>query len=179
MDVSKRRRFTLLDAMVLVAATAVGLAWARANRASMAALIAWQALPGRPTASFSLSIRLPNNVLPFLAVWTVALLAVRLGRPSPRYRRLVRRPGFAACYAVVLGLVIVAVEVIPNWAVTPTCYLTTQAGSPPATVLAGAWLTLALGGGWRRDRRRDWIEIAGRALGAGWLAVFAVSQVRF
>src|SRR5947209_11055 len=88
------RKPTLLDAMIVVAATAVGLACFR---------------PVPPLFYsgphvWALSV-LVADVTALLAPWTVALLVIRLLPPRPRLRRLARQPGFVACAVSVMDLI--------------------------------------------------------------------------
>ena len=75
-----KRRLTLLDVMILVAATAIALALARATVSPVqpdgeAIVVAWA----------------------FLTPLSWAVLLLRLKRPRPGLRRLTSRPGDAAC----------------------------------------------------------------------------------
>ena len=92
-----RRTFTLLDAIVLVAATALGFAWVRSNWyfEEIHGLMHWlQEAPGM--------------LGPLLVVWTIATVVLRLVPPRPPLRRLVLQPGFAACGSVAFAFMIQA-----------------------------------------------------------------------
>jgi hypothetical protein len=94
----RRRRFTLLDAMVLVAATALGIGGYR---------------------FFGPSPRqrdLPVRLAPCLASWTVALLLLHLRTPGWRFRRLARKPGFSGCVASLLNVFIIPILVSIDYA---------------------------------------------------------------
>ena len=96
------RKFTILDLMLLVAATAIGFAIMRAYslEALRNDLAPYPDLPKVLLTAWAYVVA----TLPVPAAWSVALLACRLRRPRPRWRRLASRPGFVASGAV--GLVI-------------------------------------------------------------------------
>src|SRR3954468_8436504 len=71
---AERRRFTLFDAMVLIAATAIGMAVSRAFLRALPAYAGKGSLPRYQVAAAS----------PCLAAWTLALLALRRRPPHPR-----------------------------------------------------------------------------------------------
>ncbi len=181
------RRFTLLDGMIGVAATAVALPGTRRL---------WEALEG-PVADLPVEIaggvargmiREVGAVLlilsvPAAAAWTVALIPLRMKRPRPPRRRLVRQPGLVATVAASItlatsGLVAAAVGAMGNRAPggnsffwlndRPTSYLVLVPGLAGAAVL-GSWLTLIVGGRWRAEP--SWPDRLGRLLGLYWIAL--------
>lgn len=87
------RKFTLLDAMILVAATAAGLAFLRLFLAE------GRFFQGAPFQGQFTSYVLSGieAAYPFLTTWTFALVILRLRQLRPRFRRIVRQPGMAAC----------------------------------------------------------------------------------
>ena len=94
-----------------------------------------------------------------------------------RVRRLARRPGYVACGAVLVSLVLGMVLVEPLTSalglVRQRQYvweemelaLAAQAGVGVAT----GWLVLALAGMWRPEPH--WIDRAGRVVGVLWIAL--------
>jgi hypothetical protein len=180
---NQARRFTLLDAIALVAAVALGLAWVRAYRLSMRAIAA---ATGGAVLSFSVPIRYFGPLAPFLATLAVCLFGLRLLRPRPTRRQLARSPGFAALASSLLGLIITAATVATDEALAilgrgpSTAYLfhiTMRTLNYSAPAIAGAWLALALSGRpWRRTGR-DWVEWLAIAVGVAWLLLFLASQV--
>jgi hypothetical protein len=96
------RRFTLLDAVILVGATAVAIAWSRTFVAR---------LNGPPRFSdpdlWGYAVEVLAASLPFSLLWTGALAALRLRNPRPLRRHLARQPGTAACAAVIAASAIV------------------------------------------------------------------------
>ena len=101
---SIRRRFRLLDAMILVAATALGfgaIGWlARAANVSLQELsdAVSEIFPqqGRQLTAEGIATSCVIGlglVTPLFAAWALALLPIRLISPRPRWRRLASRAG--------------------------------------------------------------------------------------
>jgi hypothetical protein len=173
----KPRPFGILDAMLCIAAVAVGLG---ANRAE------WERLQhqDRPSPFYDLLWLW----LPHLSAWTVAVLIMHLRPPRPSFGRLMRRPGAVACLAsfafafVIAGMfAIIAVEANFVW---PGERLIDLPRRPIAAyvidycrlvgiAVIGAWLALAAPGRWRPEP--TWIDRLGRALGLTWIAVSLVT----
>ena len=120
-----RRGFRIVDGWLAIAATALGLAWARAYWGVTIASASgwrWWYLPGRPLGESPLywstrsAVLLAFSVGSTLAsVWGMALVVLRRARrpASPFWRA--RRPGALACLAAsaVLGLLLVARSIGP------------------------------------------------------------------
>ncbi len=164
------RRLTLLDVMIVVASTALGLAGARAIYPTMeppkVKYLAWS-FEGPPTV--------------LVASWSLALLVLRAISPRPPRRRVVRQPGWLACAsgssAILLGMAchgaFNAVHSEPQagmWAIAGLWSVAIRLA--PAFVI-GAWAGLLLDGRWSNER--SWIDRAGRLVGAYWVAAFAWS----
>jgi hypothetical protein len=169
--------------MILVAATALGIAWAKAGwdwmylsrtEKNLAIPTFWE--------PYDRAVRALPAALPCLATWTLALLALRLSRPRPRLYRVAMQPGSAACIAAAIGLLISAVDFglttfwwwaiegekmplgrVPSHAME---YLF-QAAPRIAVATTAVWAMLAL---CRRARpESSWIDRTGRALGVVWI----------
>jgi hypothetical protein len=177
-----RRKFSIADAMVLIAATAAGLAMARGYYAE---LDRWS-LDGAVLIDPRISDRLPSRDqigvanLP-MASWTVALFALQWRSPRPRRRRLARLRGFTANLGAMVGLAFWGVSNFRNF-VAPSMVFS----QPPlfwshtiglsytiGPIVAAAWVALAVGGRWRAPEP-DWRGHAGRILGWGWIALFVL-----
>ena len=189
------RRFTLIDAMTLIAATAVALAWPHFTHGGLFDLInLFEMAPGcRPPrrAVIEQVARLMTFPTPFALSWSLALIVLRLRQPRPGPRRLSRQPGLIACcaaslvYAVELvGLSIACVlasrRLGPQFPVTGTGLLAhvsflieiSTAGAPGFAVLA-CWAMLAAGRRWSPEP--GWIDRTGRLIGAWWIALIPVN----
>lgn len=182
------RRFTLLDAMILLAATAIGVQGLRViwDGTTLGAMVRNRAGRWTPREVLALAPHAVNAAAPVVAAWSAALLALRFRRPRPSRRRLGTQPGAVACAAAVLGLTLIALDGLLGRAVAAssegTPWLAVATGLDPwralsmATIdfrngaglmVAGAWLALALGR--RRRPEPSWIDRAGRAAGVYWL----------
>jgi hypothetical protein len=106
---------------------------------------------------------------PFLAAWSVALLALRLLRPRPAWGLLWRQPGWWASFGATTAILVAsAVETfleIPTYTVVV----------PIAVMLA--WLVLGVVRRWEAES--SWIDRAGRCLGIAWIALIPVYVVGF
>ena len=180
---TRPRPFSLGDLMILVAATAFGLALAR-----------WIAIlyeAPRGLSSFMSYGRSRAQSWPqalwleepgcFAGMLTVALVALRWRHPRPPAARVLRQPGAVACLAAAATIVVgggwslaeTALERNRSDAARPGAghangfYWVEAIGSVPMTV-AVAWMALALGGRWSPER--SWIDRAGIAMGAYWVA---------
>src|SRR5262249_53666724 len=108
------RPTTLLDLVILVAATAIGLALVRfgwPRKVAGAWIFTWPVRPssfgGYPSKTWVLPIA--NRAAPFLpclAAWPAAFLVIRLRSPRPRRRRLLSQPGLVGAIAVLSTLTI-------------------------------------------------------------------------
>jgi hypothetical protein len=182
------RRFNLGDAMIMVAALAVGLVlaqvpigqlsyyaqeWSRALRS----FPSWSELAfsfiNRTEAVKTLLVRTFMFVEPLACLFsalTLVVLVVRLRRPRPELRELLRQPGFIACLAVVV-FSLVAADLWFLWSIDLPVWLLAGA----ATVLA--WVVLALPP-WRAER--SWIDRLGRVVGAFWiLMTYSITLFQF
>jgi hypothetical protein len=182
-----RRRFTVLDGMVLVAATAFGCgadAWLGGFIEDQ-----WgQATPDLLRSFFrerkfdGMAVVLMLLAGPVAGAWTLALIPLRLARPRPSLRRLARQPGWMASCAFALALVSGSVVVGLLMAVIEGRSLTflLQELSPlvpllVAPAIVAAWLALVLNRRWRPEP--SWVDRAGRALGVYWIAASIVGPV--
>jgi hypothetical protein len=166
--VGDRRRLSIADVMIVVAAAAIGLVLVRqpfpiSGRSPMSAL-AWSGLV---------------LATDFLAPVSFAFLAIRLRPPRPTFRRLARQPGFAACLVVAAASVVVAglfgIDQIlakggPHLNSESWCSLEVHSA---ALAVLGSWITLATAGRWRRLATGG-VERLGRLVGWTWLSLLAI-----
>jgi hypothetical protein len=170
------RRFTLLDAMALIAATAVGLFLFRLTSPEWSDIRATLGRSDRGMRRFTVLQDAGQAVVPFLAAWTVALLLLRLRRPRPRLRRALLQPGAVACAAATVAIAVEATWILSLLAVGsrfvhPSSVFVGYAQQVSFAVLGG-WTALAAGGRWRSEP--SWLDRAGRAAGGSWIVVTAV-----
>jgi hypothetical protein len=194
------RKFSLLDAMILVAGMALGFAFI-GNPGPELRNFTWRS-PLDGLRAFDdvnaegMILRGVHRLLwlvtswltPGLIPWAFATILLRLRRPRPSLRRLVRQPGFAACLAVALlslvdvGGHLFAMVEYQNWSVPGTAVrslIEYVLKFFPVTVhnfveaphlgaaVAGVWGILALGKMCRCEP--SWIDRLGRAQGVFWV----------
>jgi hypothetical protein len=155
--------------MILVAATAVALAWLQK--------------PLEYRLTFVSDGRIIENLRPstlvgaaFASTWGFAVMAIRLRYPKPAGSGWSYRPGFIACAAATMGgLIKVSALLVwgafENWRFE-SWYVPSILGQlvePAAMAVAGAWLTLWLAGLWRREK--SLIDDLGIVIGCAWLAL--------
>lgn len=178
------RNFTISDALVLIAAIAIGFAWTRFYLNSEWGGESYPDIEGRlgPVSAFHHGVEVVNwwttGVSNCLAVVTIALLILRLrGGPRRRLRYLTRRPGTVAGGAVLLTVswdLLYAMIEVSGAALRAGSYdsiwqftLLELSGHNAGVAVAAAWTLLALSGRWRREP--GWLDGMGTALGVYWL----------
>jgi hypothetical protein len=174
----KPRRFSILDAMVLIAAVAIGFVWTSHWRHSDAAGMIYPSETDGPLLMHRVEVAawwvlgLSHGV----AVVTIALLVLRLRGPRIPVNELAREPGTVACTAVLLAAVADVcskLNYLAYWATSdrkesPFSYIDIVL-TPRSEFLAVAasWGLLAASGLWRPTP--GWIDRAGVCLGLFWL----------
>src|SRR5262249_38634968 len=110
MSAASRRRLTLLDAILLVAAAAIGMGLFQLSRREMFKGWIWIADQGIPdvqtwstTQVLITCSDLVVYLIPIVAPWTFLLILLEMREPRPSWRLIWRRPGPAACLAAVFG----------------------------------------------------------------------------
>jgi hypothetical protein len=125
---------------------------------------------------------------PCLLSLTLAAMALGFRGPRPSFRRMVRRPGMAAGLAVILAVVVMAIEVLRFCAVGRTASLVARDSGPLHAVrvltsfvpLAGFsvavwWLGLALSGRWSAEVNAG--GRLGRVIGWCWIAMAVSGEI--
>lgn len=180
------RKLTLLDAMVLIAATAVAIVWTRATVADILQRSSAGVPPGIRMPWLSYLLWWSPSVVPALMASTIADFLLRLRRPRPEWPQLARQPGAVACGTATVVLILQWIVILASLGIAqiPGMTFPRRAGwlpTPWALALAlenvglaviGAWLTLASDRCWAAEP--SWIDRAGRFLGAGWIGLFLI-----
>jgi hypothetical protein len=160
------RRFTLLDGMILIAATAVGFAlieW----YVELLGISGYFRLISYSLAEISLVVL---ATAPLLSMLSFGLLVLRLRPPRPSLHRLLCQPGFVASISVTISSVVSVIlilammlssNIMSSFIVIISSSLAVGCG------VSTPWSVLFLSGRWRGER--SWIDRAGRVLGACWL----------
>ena len=163
------RKFTLFDAIVSMAAIGVTLAVARSHLTYLWANLSaipypgpagwagtWAYLRTRTDVSGSIVMLSFTSLECLLVCWTLAFFIMRLRKPRPPLRRLVRQPGMVACevwlLGMLLGICIATFEAHPHLGLV-VVVLT-------ACAIPVAWTILALLGAWKRNLAGStaWVE---------------------
>lgn len=188
------RRFTLLDAMVLVMAAGVGLALAQHlrshDRPSPAPVAVIKSVPGprafsypRLRGAISSAVTGSALVFPSVLTFTFATLALRFRHPRPCLARIFRQPGAVGCSAAILSFLLALLTLAPStlhslgspiygaWMVNAWLHTSRMTG----VAVASAWLALALSGRWRSER--TWVDRLGQAVSASWIAAIALEAI--
>jgi hypothetical protein len=200
MERAERRSLTMLDAMLLVGTAAVGLGIYQAVWRGLFLSRGWHFMivqdgffgPRQWTASRVVGYGTDCLVLliPIAAAWTILLPLLRKLPTRPRWRRVWRQPGMAACLAAcvagiwaIAGLVIVhglAVTVGPNrrggldlWLQK---FFAEEVFMYVGLAVAATWAFQVVSGPWRRPV--DAIDWLGRVVGWIWLVVGMVWTLR-
>jgi hypothetical protein len=171
----RHRRLSLLDTMVMIAATALGILPAR-----------WTFGQHQETKFSNAAQRVvyaANDFLPpLLVAWSLAGLILGLVRHRLSRRALARHPGFVACLiAFLLTVYSVATSFMSRAVRTPdqigqhylNLHFTLSDDVGPA--IAGAWLVQALIG--CRFFRSTGVEFLGCLVGLGWVGMFFVTTM--
>jgi len=169
------RRFGVLDGMILVAALAVA---SLSIHPALGLLLEQDGLGMDPELRLGTLPRMVVQVTePTAAALTVAFLLIRLRRPRPRFRRLMRQPGMAAgiaaASAMMVGVLLIpavfALVGVPAWEGLYRGWFLTIF-EPAGGAVAAVWLFLALARVGRPEA--GWIDRLGRALGGFWIVAF-------
>ena len=171
------RRFRIGDAMILVAATAVACGLMLGIERITEGQISWRAFRDLVTAKQLASLSTGETVqlaitgtflaillaLPFVAMWTLAVIPIRLLGARPRFRRLTRQPGIIAALAAALALILAGIPFgLVFWldANDNEIILLLAVPTYPGLAVLVSWMTLLVGRRWRRAE-------LGRSTGSG------------
>jgi hypothetical protein len=183
MDNKPLPRFTLANILMLVVATALGLAGLRIvhdlNFFNVEAYL--KAPPSRMRVE-----RIAVYSSPILIAWTLLVLLETLRRPWPSLRQAIGHPGFVVCAAATVALIDAALyfaaRAFTDHGMEPplsmyyfnaTVTLTETAG----LLISGSCLALGLTGRWRLGP--TWTDRFGFLVGACWLIIFLIHHGYF
>jgi hypothetical protein len=178
---AKARPFTLFDAMVLIAATAIALLPFRFFLSVFVGL----------SETLSVAHRIVEVVLvtdalmcPLALSLSLALWVLRLRQPRPGLPRVFRQPGMAASTAILvyLSLFMTAtlISLFLNYFASGIfgshmfltfnylIFIVIMPMSLMGVSVSAVWIVLWLIGAWRPER--SWIDRAGRVVGIYWVA---------
>jgi hypothetical protein len=168
------RRFSVLDVMILVAATALGFAVIGRCSPEWYNNLLWpyRPIPQATWLHWSAVVfpRWAIYLSPLPAAWTFAALLLRFRSPRPPWRRLLAQPGAVASTAATMLILIGVVQYLSdenqrswhNFPYESTCYsLTSGVGL--------AWLIQAVSRCWRAEL--TWVDRLGRGLGLYWISM--------
>ena len=171
------RKFTLIDAMVLVAAAAVSLVLIREYLALVPIRRIVESIPREWSFAsiWRFGTLLSGMLAPLAVSLSLGLWVLHLRQPRPQRRELFSQPGTIACTATVAesGLFVVKVCFAQAYLLRrnlplPGLYHLWLNRLPwNGEVVAVAWLVLWLSGSWRSEP--SWIDRAGRTLGVYWI----------
>lgn len=175
------RRFTLVDAMILVAATAAGMASVIQHLKEEGYFVRLETeLPA--ASSIPLDVWLDVGSLrylePCLLAWSLALLVLRLRPPRPTFRKVVLQPGTVVLLATAVVVAAHAVRYAAFWMLFGKPVFSFLDHELPYCAyeifyaLAAAWFVLALSR--RLCCEKSWIDRAGRILGLLWIVLYWV-----
>jgi hypothetical protein len=172
---SPARRFTVRDAMILIAAAAVGVLGYRVNDATMVergfawgderTILGWMILGG-----------------PGLAALTAGLVVVRLISPRPSRVELFRQPGFVAtCVALALSARRFLDASLSFWLIEYDDWFLAmewdEAIREATLGIVTAWTVMALAGCFKAEG--GWIDRASRALAMLWVVAGIASRLLY
>ena len=181
------RRLSIADGMILIAATAVGIALSGRIRPE-----AWNK-PWPALGSWKAAINFASVTtlmgLPCLIAWTLTMPLLRMRGGFQSWRRVARRPGMAACLLVWLSLplsvgLILGGQVYSSGIARFRSRLDLYGAASVLTEIlwtaspligwgvAMGWGLQAIQGRWRAEP--TWTDRAGRALGTIWIGIASV-----
>ena len=163
------RRFTIGDAMILVASLAVGFAVMRSKLAGYTFT--------KPSPQSPLLWAIQYLTEPLMVALTPGWAVLRLRHPRPRLRTLLRRPGSVLGFASVAGVAVCLLFWMVAIAFRPPhpsgLWILFSSNSVGPMVLGGL-SALLLGRRWRMGR--GWVEWMGLGIGAYWV-FWMVSEI--
>lgn len=181
MPESRRTRFTVSDAMLLIAATTPGLILLRV--AVGFGLFHDEPPPKLPPGRALVEyLNLAGGCI--LVSLSLAVLAMTGRMPRAARRHLFGAPGFVACATVIPASILPVTYFAMNLATlqayganlaVPYNNMFGRLVNCEAPMIAGAWLALALAGRWKL--RPIWTEWLGVGVGVCWVIIYLYNQL--
>jgi hypothetical protein len=174
MKTKPRRDLSVAGAMIMVAATAIGLAYMRATLFDLPDRLGRTSHRG--TRHLILAQYVLGILLPLITAWTPALLLIRLRTLS--VRPALRQPGTVAALAGTAAIILLTPITVINWAINPNLHQfawTVLIERCPCVGFAviGGWTGLLVGCRWRSEP--SLIDRTSRMLGCLWIVATVVS----
>jgi hypothetical protein len=177
------RRMTIKDIMIVIFAECIGLMLSKNYCTSIVLIHLNMLRNGHLRTIIHYYVFIINLIIPSAICLTVALFCVHLLYPRPALLQLSKQPGFLACGAVVLVLLInsasvLILSVVLSVLFNVDAFLTVgwRIKYFPETMapffgvgVAVSWAVLAISRRWQTDS--SWVDRLGRALGLFWLAM--------
>ncbi len=169
LDAPRCRPFSIGDAMILIATTAVGFALIQER---LGVILGSRMLLRLLATSAGIGLILEYIVTimsSFLMPATLGYLVIRLRRPRPSLDRIALQPGMVAnaAMAVIIALVF--------WLEVDQPALGLWVELAVLLVMPLSWIVLAVSGRWRREP--GWIDRLGVWVGAGWCLVTGMLMI--
>jgi hypothetical protein len=189
------RRFTLIDAMIFIAASAPG--FLHLKHCIDDPILGANSQIGANSQKLGVNLMILyhyiNFIIPFMLMMTIAVLIIRLRKPRPPCRRIFRQPGTMACFGAIAVVLLEAVGSLiaygmlafdssdgSFWAVAQEITDWAWMGEryweiPPRIghVVGILWLVSILSRRWYPEP--SWIDRLGRILGGFWIALIPFS----
>jgi hypothetical protein len=179
MRTNTSRKFTLVDAMVLIAAAGLSLVLIRDYLEHRATRYVIETIAQSGIWSVAslwrLSTLVSGMMAPLAVSLSLALWVLRLRQPRPAIHEMFRQPGMVACSATVFATGLFFINISLN-----LCYYYGNNSTSQdlhrlwmirlpwnGEVVAVAWLLLWLCGAWCSET--SWIDRAGKCLGVYWI----------
>ncbi len=180
-----RRGFRVLDAMMLVAATALGCGWMSAICGDddgfydlwRGVVCDWPSYDILTTVGEK-SLELALVTIPFIAMGTLALIPIRFVGSRPRFHRLACQPGLIAAGASGVAILVMGLPTLvagltaganSNLVLRMPVTFTVSVAMAGGLAVLVSWMTLLVTGRWRAEP--SWIDRLGRSMGFFWIAI--------
>ena len=180
------RGLSILDVMIMVAATAIGL---------NGSIYAWQSISSLHNTPLYIFVKSDfihtwyvifayyAISIPCLIMWTLALSLLSLRRPRDPIRRLTRQPGIAGCWAASVALMINLSAVFVREAIHSDLDIGIDdiykliSFNPVGHAILSLWIISILDNRWRPDP--NWLDRGGRILSMIWIVETITMQICF